>query len=761
MNNTRINMSFLEKIRKTAVNIQGREMPDPVGSVLSGKYRVTGRLGITSGEADIFRCQDAAGRRFVLKLYRRENAIKSEVLERLSGICSPCVSVPADFGIFQNHEYTITPFMNNPSLGDVLGQGTRFTLDELRNLIIPSVNEGLRELHRAGILHKDLKPANLIPDDDGQHIVIIDFGISSTVNDETVVLTGTGATLCYAAPEAVQGVYHQESDYFSFGITIFELFTGYTPFQNGQISDGDIARLASISKIQFPEGFPEELRELVLGLTYRDLTHRNDRKNPNRRWGYEEVQNWLRGVRQEIPGEISGRAYGNSYAPLAFLPYTFNGQRYLREQDLLLEMLRYPEQGIRDLGRGILSHHFGLFDEEKAGWCISAESELSDDGNHNYLVFFRLMYRLMPDLRKLYCAGREFSDIRELAAMAVSVASNSGVSMKSFLRALSVMLESGALQEFSEKTLQSTLYGETFFRLKELFKYNRFSDSEHAWIFGYLFSEERSFMVQGQSFKSPDDFSEKMHRMFSENVVEYIEYLEAGRSELEFFMTFMPDSASRMSIGQVLDDIDELNTGRRSYSEELMLRAGDYFVLGSYCQDSSSNKMPLEWLVLKIEGKKALLLSRYALEKRSYHGRFEDTSWESCDLRKWLNGEFFCQAFSRKERLRISTVHLDNGDNARYGTSGGCSTEDRVFLLSVFEAEKYFRSDSERRCLPTADAGNGGGYGNYCYWWLRTPGYNRSDAVCVYQNGVIYSYGHNVNIDDTMVRPALWYILCI
>ena len=761
MKNTRINMSFLDKIRKTAVNRQDREMPDPVVSVLSGKYRVTGRLGISSGEADIFSCQDEAEQRFVLKLYRRENAIKPEVLERLSGIRSPCIAVPADFGIFQKHQYTITPFMNNPSLGEALGQGVRFSMDELRNLIIPSVNEGLRELHGAGILHRDLKPANLIPDDEGQHIVIIDFGISSAVNDETVVLTGTGATLCYAAPEAVQGVYHQESDYFSFGISIFELYTGYTPFQNGQISEGDIARLASISKIQFPDDFPEDLRALVLGLTYRDLTHRNDRKNPNRRWGYEEVRNWLRGVKQEIPGEISGSTGGNSYAPLTFLPYTFNGQRYLRERDLLLEMLRYPEQGLRDLGRGILSHHFGLFDDQKAGWCISAENELDDDSRHNYLVFFRLMYRLLPDLRKLYCAGREFSDIRELAAMAVSVASNSGVSMKSFLRALSVMLESGALQEFSEKILKSPVFGETFFRLKELFKYNRFSDSEQAWIFGYLFSDERSFMVQGRSFKSPGDFSEKMHRMFSENVVEYIEFLEAGRSELEFFMTFMPDSASRMNIGQALDDLDELSTGRRSYSEELMLRAGDCFTLGSYYQENSNKKTPLEWLVLKIEGKRALLLSRYALEKRTYHGRFEETSWEDCDLRKWLNGEFFSQAFSKKERFRIPQVHLENGDNARYGTDGGCPTEDRVFLLSVSEAERYFRSDSERRCSPTAYARNGGGWDSSCYWWLRTPGYNRSDAVCVYQNGAIYSYGHNVNIDDTMVRPALWYTLCI
>ena len=107
----------------------------------------------------------------------------------------------------------------------------------------------------------------------------------------------------------------------------------------------------------------------MLGLTYRDLTHRKDRRNPNRRWGYEEVQSWLRGVRLPIPGETPEALSGTVPYQLSFLPYSFNGQKYVREQDLLREMLRCPDQGLRELGRGILAHHFGLFDENKAGKC--------------------------------------------------------------------------------------------------------------------------------------------------------------------------------------------------------------------------------------------------------------------------------------------------------------------------------------------------------------------------------------------------------
>ena len=110
-------------------------------------------------------------------------------------------------------------------------------------------------MHDAGILHKDLKPANLIPDDTGEHIVLIDFGISSDAGKNTFVVTETGMTPFYAAPEAMQGIFHKETDYYALGITVFELFTGFTPFQNPGLSPEEAARLASVSKIEFPENF--------------------------------------------------------------------------------------------------------------------------------------------------------------------------------------------------------------------------------------------------------------------------------------------------------------------------------------------------------------------------------------------------------------------------------------------------------------------------------------------------------------------------
>ena len=257
MADTRLNLSFLSRLKNTVLNKSG-SLPDITGKTL-GEFHADRRMDIPSGEADIYLCSGTgshAGERFVLKYYRRENAVKQEVLEKLGAIKSPCVAQVAGYGEYEGHQYAVRPYYEMPALSEVLASGTTITEEELKVLVIPSVIEGLKAVHDAGILHKDLKPANLIPDDTGEHIVLIDFGISSDAGKNTFVVTETGMTPFYAAPEAMQGIFHKETDYYALGITIFELFTGFTPFQNPGLTGEDAARLASVSKIEFPENFP-------------------------------------------------------------------------------------------------------------------------------------------------------------------------------------------------------------------------------------------------------------------------------------------------------------------------------------------------------------------------------------------------------------------------------------------------------------------------------------------------------------------------
>ena len=181
---------------------------------------------------------------------------------------------------------------------------------------------------------------------------------------------------------------------------------------------------------------------------------------------------------------------------------------------------------------------------------------------------------------------------------------------------------------------------------------------------------------------------------------------------------------------------------------------------GRYPQASKNKNAPIEWLVLKIDGSRALLISKYALDCRQYNTSYADVTWETCTLRKWLNGMFLNAAFSKSERAMIPTVTVDADKKPSWSTrSPGNSTTDQVFLLSITEVNKYFSSHSARQCQGTAYCyaqGADKAYNGNCRWWLRSPGGLSYHAADVDYDGSVYGNGHGVSYDYNAVRPALW-----
>ncbi len=207
------------------------------------------------------------------------------------------------------------------------------------------------------------------------------------------------------------------------------------------------------------------------------------------------------------------------------------------------------------------------------------------------------------------------------------------------------------------------------------------------------------------------------------------------------------------------------NTDKAAASKTAVpeLKKGDYFKFGSYYQENSTKKTPIEWLVLKKSGTKVLLISRYGLDCKQYHHENVDMTWEKCDLRKWLNGEFLRNAFTAAEQKKIAVTKLAN-DSTKYGTFGGNSTEDRVFCLSLAEAGSLFKDDAARKCVPTPYAVGKGAYQSSstlidgrgcCGGWLRSPGFRQHYATLVDAAGALNPIGDYVSYDVT-VRPALW-----
>lgn len=191
------------------------------------------------------------------------------------------------------------------------------------------------------------------------------------------------------------------------------------------------------------------------------------------------------------------------------------------------------------------------------------------------------------------------------------------------------------------------------------------------------------------------------------------------------------------------------------------VKVGDYIKFGKYEQDNntSNGKEAIEWLVLDVQGDKALVISKYALDAQPYNKTDENITWEKCTLRSWLNNDFYNSAFTSSEKNKIRTTTVVAEDNLVYGTEAGNNTQDKIFLLSISESNKYFSSNKERMCKPTAYAKYRGPWTNSngnCWWWLRSPGYFQDDAADVDIDGVVREFGYFVHESGGAVRPAMW-----
>lgn len=203
---------------------------------------------------------------------------------------------------------------------------------------------------------------------------------------------------------------------------------------------------------------------------------------------------------------------------------------------------------------------------------------------------------------------------------------------------------------------------------------------------------------------------------------------------------------------------------REPENRSKLVTKGDIITFGKYVQKVNGSPEPIEWLVLDEKDGEALVISKYALDCQPYNESYIEITWEICTLRKWLNETFFNAAFSREEQNRIITSRVKANKNPAFSTPPGKATTDKVFLLSIKEADKYFDSDDFRKCTPTdyviaqgvytSDNLNLGGKAT-CSWWLRSPGYDSKCAAYVRIFGSVNYYGASVSLSSDAVRPAL------
>lgn len=209
------------------------------------------------------------------------------------------------------------------------------------------------------------------------------------------------------------------------------------------------------------------------------------------------------------------------------------------------------------------------------------------------------------------------------------------------------------------------------------------------------------------------------------------------------------------------DDGIQVSTSENKSGASLGIHVSvnDTITLGCYQQCA------INWTVLAVEGNQALLVSTLALDVQPYDdgSTAQNTTWEDCSLRRWLNTSFLSAAFTESEQQVILTTTVSNpgytNSSGQY-IDGGNDTQDKLFLLSMDEVKAYFVNDDARRAGYTAYAASQGAnvydsYG-YCYWWLRSPGLAQNRAAGVSVTGLAYRDGSYVNYPYAAIRPAMW-----
>ena len=281
---------------------------------------------------------------------------------------------------------------------------------------------------------------------------------------------------------------------------------------------------------------------------------------------------------------------------------------------------------------------------------------------------------------------------------------------------------------------------------------------------GGLFDDDGSVIgITTMSYDDGQGINQNLN--FAVNIIEAIELYHtwdgSKRSLSDVANDYSPTEAPKPAENQ---------TATPKPAPEITVDAGDIVGFGHYEQDNRKNNgaEPIEWVVLDVRYGKALLISRFGLDTQPYNRESASVTWETCSLRRWLNGNFLKEAFSKEEQKAILTTEVDNSSsqgNSNWNTWGGNNTDDKLFLLSYAEADSYFLIDSiNARVAPTNYAIKRGGRidnrtktedgGASGWWWLRSPGYTQGRAAAIGNEGALHYY--TVYSSNLVVRPALW-----
>ena len=258
------------------------------GMIIAERYEIVGKIG-TGGMADVYKAMDHKLNRFVavkvLKPEFREDAtfvkkFRSEA-QAAAGLTHPNIVNVFDVGDDEGVYYIVMELIEGITLKEYISKKGKLSVKEATSIAI-QVSMGLEAAHSHGIVHRDVKPQNIIISTDGK-VKVTDFGIARAASSNTISSNVMGS-VHYSSPEQVRGGYSDEkSDIYSLGITLYEMVTGRVPFE------GDTTVAIAIKHLQ-EEMVPPSVYAPDLPYSLEQIICKCTQKSVDRRYGkMEEV----------------------------------------------------------------------------------------------------------------------------------------------------------------------------------------------------------------------------------------------------------------------------------------------------------------------------------------------------------------------------------------------------------------------------------------------------------------------------------------
>ncbi|MCM1123536.1 MAG: Stk1 family PASTA domain-containing Ser/Thr kinase [Eubacterium sp.] len=253
-----------------------------IGMMIGDRYEVLERIG-TGGMSDVYKAKDHKLNRFVaVKVLKQEFSENANFVSKFrieaqaaAGLMHPNIVNVYDVGEESDVYYIVMELVEGITLKKYIEKKARLSVKEAISIAI-QVSMGIEAAHNNHIIHRDIKPQNIIISKEGK-VKVTDFGIAKAATSNTITSNVMGS-VHYTSPEQARGGYSDEkSDIYSLGITMFEMLTGRVPF------NGETTVAIAIKHIQ--EEMPSP-REYVpeIPISVEQIVCKCCQKSPDRRY---------------------------------------------------------------------------------------------------------------------------------------------------------------------------------------------------------------------------------------------------------------------------------------------------------------------------------------------------------------------------------------------------------------------------------------------------------------------------------------------